>query len=63
MRDKNTKTAFIEFLKDPVNKDLRFWQAVRNFSKYAFIYGGDNAGDYVDTFHIESDKETNRFKR
>lgn len=59
MRDEKTKQAFIDFLKDPKNKDLRFWQAIRNFSKYNFIFGAMTIelGGIEDTFYIEADKD------
>jgi hypothetical protein len=60
MRDQKTKEAFIRFLQDPATKDLRFWQAVRNFSPWNFIYGSDSmlgGTNIVDTFYIEADDE------
>lgn len=55
IRSEKTKKAFIKYLQDPKNKDLRFWQAVRNFSTYDFIYGGKGAsgGELEDTFFKE----------
>lgn len=63
MRDEKTKKAFVEYLQDPKNKDLRFWQAIRNFSRYDFVLGWESDEfDFdklpkgcVDTFYIESD--------
>lgn len=63
IRDQKTKEAFIKFLND--NPDLRFWQAIRNFSTYDFILGWEaEEFDFsklpegcVDTFYIEEDKD------
>jgi hypothetical protein len=32
---------FIAYVNQPGNEDVRFWQAVRNFSKFHFIYGSN----------------------
>lgn len=60
MKDKRTKKAFIDYLNDPRNKDLRFWQALRNFSQWDFIYATNSPLDVegvYDTFYTESDEE------
>lgn len=48
--DKNVKLlrSFVEYC--TANPDMRFWQALRNWSKYNFVYGshcrkaGENGG-------------------
>lgn len=63
MRDAKTKQAFIDFLQDPKNKDLRFWQALYVFMKNKLIYVSDYPSDdpkMIDTFYIEADKETQK---
>jgi hypothetical protein len=60
IRSNKTKKAFIKYLEK--NPDLRFWQAVRNFSKYNFILGSnvpvreiddENVSGIEDTFYKE----------
>lgn len=41
MRDEKTKQSFINYLHDDKNQGLRFWQALRNWSGFAFIFGSD----------------------
>ena len=62
MKNKNynnkTKQAFINYLKE--HPEERFWQAIRNFSGYDFIYRSNTLIDHPDlqdTFFIEADKE------
>lgn len=60
IRDKKTKEKFIKYLKD--HPEERFWQAIRNFSKYEFILGYNGNFENIpvgfrDTFYIESDTE------
>ncbi len=63
MKDQKTKESFIKYLQDPKNKDLRFWQALRNWSKYDYVMGW-SAGEFdfsklpeglEDTFYIENE--------
>ena len=62
-RDARTKQAFIAYLHDPEHADWRFWQCVRNFSRYSAIAGVPCGNDepwpegWVDTFSIEADRE------
>ena len=55
IRSEKTKKAFIKYLKE--NPDERFWQAVRNFSKYDFIVGVnrpiDEPDEVTDLFYQE----------
>lgn len=55
MRDKEAKESLIKYLQE--SKDERLWQAIRNWSDYPFIYGGDMLPDGVagveDTFYKE----------
>ena len=53
-----TTTAFINYCLE--NPNLRFWQAVANFSGYNFIYGSmknvaqeTQNNDLVDTYYFE----------
>jgi hypothetical protein len=39
MRSKQTKEDFIKYLEE--HPEERFWQAIRNFSGYAFVLGSD----------------------
>ena len=53
-RSNATKQAFIKYMEE--NPDERFWQAVRNFSGYAFIIASDIPPDspsQEDTFYWE----------
>ena len=60
MKSKNKKTldSFIKYCKR--NPEQRFWQALRNWSGYAFIFGQRGCtsyeyvhGEYEDTFYKE----------
>lgn len=53
IRSKKTKEEFIQYLKD--HPQERFWQSVRNFSGYYFIYAGGAIPDegIEDTFYKE----------
>jgi hypothetical protein len=56
MKSKDKLTSFIEYCH--ANPTMRFWQALRNWSGYAFIFGsnGNQFDDYSkmeDTFYIE----------
>lgn len=63
MRDERTKQAFIKYLQDPKTKDLRFWQAIRNFWGAPFVLTADHLdpdtgkfGEIEDTYYIEGDE-------
>ena len=58
MRSPKTKKAFIKYLKE--HPEERFWQALRNFSGFHFIYGCNDfvyqmpkSIKLVDTFYEE----------
>lgn len=57
IRSQKTKEAFIKYLED--HPQERFWQAVRNFSKYNYIFGGysPDKTDAKDTFYEEENNE------
>lgn len=60
MRDRKTKEQFVKYLNE--NPDLRFFQAIRNFTlenlnKYSsFICSTTGDGSFEDTFNWECDK-------
>lgn len=39
------------------NPELRFWQALRNWSGYPFIMAGDPGTILTDTFYFEGKKD------
>lgn len=39
VRDSEIKENFIQYMDD--HPELRFWQAVRNWSGYGFVYAGE----------------------
>lgn len=54
IRSEKTKQEFIKYLEE--HPEERFWQAVRNFSNYAFILASDyppSQEGQIDTFYIE----------
>ena len=53
IKDKEAKLSLMQYLKDADSE--RLWQAIRNWSGYAFIFGGNNSdkSDAVDTFYKE----------
>ena len=58
IRDEQTKKLFIKYLKD--HPEFRFWQAVRNFFGWPFIYRGTeliSGNGLEDTFYVEQDEE------
>lgn len=58
IRDEKTKKKFIKYMKD--HPDERFWQSIRNFTFYGFVYVSSRLIDEVglkDTFYIESDED------
>ena len=52
-RNKKTLDSFVKYCEE--NKDLRFWQALRNWSGYGFIFIANSmgGGDARDTFYWE----------
>lgn len=60
MRDRKTKEQFVKYLNE--NPDLRFFQAIRNFTKaylngYSnFICSSSERYSYEDTFNWECDE-------
>lgn len=60
MKDRKTKEQFVQYLNE--NPDLRFFQAIRNFTlenlnKYSsFICSTTGDGSFEDTFNWECDK-------
>lgn len=58
MRDSKTREEFIAYLME--HPEERFWQAVRNFSGWGFIYASNKLvddKDIQDTFYVEADRE------
>lgn len=54
IRSQETKEEFVKYLEE--NPSERFWQAVRNFSGYAFIIASDHPPmeeGQLDTFYWE----------
>lgn len=57
MKSKNKLEGFVKYCQE--NPEQRFWQALRNWSNYCFIYGSNTppykvlAKDLEDTFYIE----------
>lgn len=49
IRSKKTKEAFIKYLEE--HPEERFWQAVRNFSKYSVVLVGNHGEPLMDTFY------------
>lgn len=52
MKSKEKLKSFTEYCKK--NPDLRFWQALRNWSGYNFIYGSKKSvldTNLIDTFY------------
>lgn len=61
IRSKNTKQDFIQYLE--AHPDQRFWQAVRNWSGYAFVIGSDHdvsEHGTQDTFYLEGKNHMER---
>lgn len=57
IRDEKTKAKFIKYMQK--HPDERFWQSIRNFTLYSFVYVSARLIDEVglkDTFYIESDE-------
>jgi hypothetical protein len=58
VRDEAVKQAFIAYLEQ--NPQQRFWQAVRNFSPWHYIYGSDvltsDPDVYKNTFNLEGEQ-------
>ena len=55
--DSKTKASFIQYLHE--HQGERFYQALRNWSGYAFIYGSNERVDderLTDTFYLEDNK-------
>lgn len=53
-RSRKTKEAFIDYI--TTHPDERFWQAIRNFSGYSFVYVSKKlleGEDLEDTFYWE----------
>jgi hypothetical protein len=49
---------FLEFMRQPENRDLRFWQGLLAWSGYTFIFASkarffDDFSHLYDTFHYE----------
>lgn len=54
MKDTKNSTmlqSFTEYCE--YHPEERFWQALRNWSRYSFIYGQRAHGPIEDTFHLE----------
>jgi hypothetical protein len=53
IRDMEAKEAFVRYLID--HPEQRLWQAIRNFSRYGFIFASNDitARDRIDTFYWE----------
>lgn len=49
-RHHETLMSFLEYCR--THPEERFWQALRNWSGYQFIFAHDSAGDH-DTFYLE----------
>ena len=50
-RNKKVLNDFIKYCK--ANPELRFWQALRNWSGYPYIYVAKSPDDLTDTFYWE----------
>jgi len=59
MKSKKSLDSFIKYCK--ANKTQRFWQALRNWSKYEFIYGS-NKNVYVEEIDVGNDFEDTFYK-
>ena len=51
--NKNTKVlnSFTKYCNK--HPDERFWQALKNWSGFPFVYGMDKAGNMTDTFYFD----------
>lgn len=61
IRSQKTKEEFIKYLEE--HPQERFWQAVRNFSEYAFIIASDippDSPNQADTFYWEEREQPRR---
>ena len=58
MKSKKSLDSFIKYCK--ANKTQRFWQALRNWSEYRFIYGSNELirdKNIEDTFYKEQNEQ------
>jgi predicted nucleotidyltransferase len=58
IKSKDLLNSFTEYCK--ANPDLRFWQALRNWSEFSFIYVSDiykEDENLKDTFYFENKKQ------
>lgn len=66
MKSKNEKTlqSFIDYCK--AHPEQRFWQALRNWSPFSFIYGGGQFVEHPalqDTFYLETEDTIISFQK
>ena len=51
LRSEPVLTEFVQYCKNHPHQ--RFWQALRNFSNFPYIFAANQAGDCQDTYYWE----------